>query len=492
MRKSISSMYFVTTALLLVVSAAIMSLIQLWMAMGYFSREQQETLTEVVNIVCTRLAEEADDLQQLREEGQLRTTLERAMKLVASTSRTILYITDADGVLALTTQENKKSEGQSKLTEQTMVEAASPAGFFESGTLGGLYNDRYYTAGRAFYKNGTTEIGGYVFVSSAVQNLHIFIGDMFSGFVLSAGLMMLASSLLAIVFTNRLTTPLRRISEAAGRFGKGDFSVRVPVSGTSEMAQLAETFNDMAHNLETIDSSRASFMGNIAHELRTPMTSIKGFIDGMLDGTIPPELQQRYLGLVSQEVGRLTRLIQSMLDISKLEAGEHRVNAQSYDIWESLVGVLSSVEQRLESQKIQLEGMNPSRTIVYADPDLIYQVVYNIVDNALKFTPEGGYLRIQVQKMGGEVKVSIRNSGQGIAPDALKFVFDRFYKEDKSRGLNKKGSGLGLHICKVLVTLCGGSIWAQSQEGEWCEFNFTLPCEPSTARKPGQGQKKNS
>ena len=291
--------------------------------------------------------------------------------------------------------------------------------------------------------------------------------------------------MLAIFFTTRLTTPLRRISEAARKFGGGDFSVRVPVDGDDEVAQLAVTFNNMARNLETIDSSRASFMGNIAHELRTPMTSIKGFIDGMLDGTIPDDMRQHYLGLVSQEVGRLTRLIQNMLDISKLEAGEYRVNAQSYDVWESLTGVVFSAEQRVEDQGVEIQGLAPQKTMVYADPDLVYQVVYNLFDNALKFTPKGGYIRFSVQKAGGFVTVSVENSGQGISAEALPFVFERFYKEDKSRGLNTKGSGLGLHICKVLIGLSGGKIWAESEEGRFCRFSFTLPCDcpPSEKRK---------
>ncbi|EJW97678.1 integral membrane sensor signal transduction histidine kinase, partial [gut metagenome] len=222
--------------------------------------------------------------------------------------------------------------------------------------------------------------------------------------------------------------------------------MRVPVDGDDEVSQLAMTFNTMARNLETIDQSRSSFMGNIAHELRTPMTSIKGFIDGMLDGTIPEDMSQHYLTLVSKEVGRLTRLIQNMLDISKLESGEYRVNAQSYDIWDSVTSVAFSAQERIDNHHIEVQGLEPKRTSVYADPDLVYQVVYNILDNAIKFTPDGGWIRFGVQKSGGFVTVSIRNSGQGIPKDVLPFVFERFYKADRSRGLNARGSGLGLHI----------------------------------------------
>lgn len=142
-------------------------------------------------------------------------------------------------------------------------------------------------------------------------------------------------------------------------------------------------------------------MGNIAHELRTPMTTIKGFIDGMLDGTIPPENQNHYLGIVSQEVGRLTRLIKNMLDITKLEAGEYKVNATTYDIWESITSVVFGAEQRLEANNIQISGFAPTKTLVLADQDLVYQVIYNLVDNAIKFCNVGGEIRFSVTQSKG-------------------------------------------------------------------------------------------
>ena len=239
----------------------------------------------------------------------------------------------------------------------------------------------------------------------------------------------------------------------------------------------------MAANLQQIDSSRGQFMGNIAHELRTPMTTIKGFIDGILDGTIPPELHNHYLQLVSQETGRLARLVQNMLDLSKLESGEYQVNARMFNIWETLTGVALSAEQRINDGQIDLEGLTmDERVLVYADPDLIHQVVYNLLDNAIKFTPAGGVIRFGVEKLGPEAEISIWNSGQGISEEALPFVFERFYKEDQSRGLHARGAGLGLHICKVLVNLSGGQIRVESKQGEWCRFVFTLPVEV-----PGRG-----
>ena len=175
-----------------------------------------------------------------------------------------------------------------------------------------------------------------------------------------------------------------------------------------------------------------------------------------------------------------------MLDITKLEAGEYKVNATTYDIWESITSVVFGAEQRLEANNIQISGFAPTKTLVLADQDLVYQVIYNLVDNAIKFCNVGGEIRFSVTQSKGAVTVGVRNTGSGIAPEALPYVFDRFYKEDKSRGLNTTGSGLGLHICKVLINLSGGKIWVDSKEGEYCEFLFTLPAPPSSPIKGGK------
>ena len=332
----------------------------------------------------------------------------------------------------------------------------------------------------------------YLLACMRSSTINEYVGDMFSSFILSAGLTLLLSSVLSIVLTNRITQPLHDIGEAARRFGGGDFSARVAPSGDDEITSLAQTFNSMAVNLESIDKSRSQFMGNLAHELRTPMTSVKGFVDGMLDGTIPPEMQHHYLEIVSQETGRLARLVQNMLDITKLEAGEYKVHARSYDVWETLTGVLLANEQRVLAGKIVINDLAPVPTMVYADPDLVHQVVQNLMDNALKFTPPGGNIRFEVKRLQpGIVEVSITNTGEGISPEALPFVFQRFYKEDASRGLNAKGSGLGLHICKVLITLSGGTIRVDSKQGEWCRFTFTLPEPPAPPRQRRGGKKES-
>ena len=365
-RKSISSAYFSMTAVVLVTSILAMGFLQMYLSMEYFKTDKENTLDDIVTLAAARASMEQGPLESWQESatGQ---QLQSTISLIGQSSGNVVFATDTAGRV-LMCSEGENCRHKTAVSEKILEKIRTDGEYFELGDLGGAAPQRYYTSARAVYDEAGRAMV-YVFASADAAGMGVFVSDMFSSFVLSAGLMLLVASVLSILLTSRLTTPLRRIAAAARKFGGGDFSVRVPVEGDDEVAQLAQTFNNMASSLETIDSSRASFMGNIAHELRTPMTTIKGFIDGMLDGTIPPEMQQHYLSLVSQEVGRLARLTQNMLDITKLEAGEYRVHASSYDVWETITAVVLSAEQRIEENKIQIDGFVPSKTMVYADAD---------------------------------------------------------------------------------------------------------------------------
>ena len=478
MRKSISVSFFSTAATLLLLGIVVMGVSQMCLFAKYFAEEKYDTEERVLTLALQSAQAYADGLRQPAE-GEEAGEAGNRLLLISETSDMAFTYVDAEGRVRLHTDRENGADGvvPAEVLEEIRT-AAAPGegmipGFYHALTdLGGVLKSRCYVTGARMDQ-------GYLFVSTSVQSFTEFAGEVFSNFVFSASLMLLCASIMSMMLTQRLTAPLHQISEAASRFGGGDFSVRVEgITGDDEVAALASNFNTMAANLEAIDSSRAQFMGNIAHELRTPMTTIKGFIDGILDGTIPPALQNHYLEIVSQEVGRLARLVQNMLDITKLEAGEYQVHARLYNIWETLTGAALAAEQRITAGGIELEGLGgDEQTLVYADPDLVHQVVYNLLDNAIKFTPKGGTIRLSAQRQGPEVEIAVWNSGVGISPEALPFVFERFYKEDQSRGLNAKGSGLGLHICKVLVNLSGGQIRVESQQGEWCRFVFTLPAE---------------
>ena len=471
-RHTISREFFSTIAAVLVLGLSVMCAIQTALSAAYFVNERRAALTAILDgaaALTERFAEAGyivtrplgDDRAQSARSGY---------ELFNTSSGAMVFVTAEDGSVLLHTEGADFTDR--RIPQKMLDQMDAGDDLFVTGTLDGVYTDKYYTAGRRIDINGTV---GYLFAASPMTALGSYIMDMLVMFGISAVAILLLCSLLCWVLARRITGPIEAISDAARKLGSGDFTARAPVDGCVELADFATTFNNMATRLQTIDNSRGQFMGNIAHELRTPMTTIKGFIDGMLDGTIPQEENQHYLTIVSQETGRLARLVQNMLDITKLEAGEVPVHARNYDLWKTVNDVVLSDEQRIEDGRIDIRGLGGPPMMIFADPDFVHQVVYNIVDNAIKFTPEGGTISFEAQKKGGMVEVRIENTGSGIAPEALPFVFERFYKEDRSRGMNTRGSGLGLHICKILVNLSGGQIHAESEEGQWCRFVFTLP-----------------
>ena len=295
-------------------------------------------------------------------------------------------------------------------------------------------------------------------------------------FIITAIICFAVGFLLIWLLTKRMITPLQQMSTAAKRFAVGDFSYRVKINSNDELSDLGIAFNDMADALDKLENSRRSFVANVSHELKTPMTSIAGFIDGILDGTIPAEKQEYYLKIVSDEVRRLSRLVVAMLNMSKMESGDFEMKPKNYNISDQIIHILLTFEQNIDKKHIEVRGVDrltPHR--VMADTDMIYQVIYNLFDNAVKFTNEGGYIEIRVTEDGEMVTVSIKNSGTGIKQNELSRVFERFYKVDKSRSLDAKGAGLGLYIVKMMIEMHGGKIVAKSDSESEAEFIFTLP-----------------
>ena len=471
-RRTISREFFSTIAAVLVLGLSVMCAIQTALSAAYFVNERRAALTAILDgaaALTERFAEAGYIVTEPLGDDRAQSA-RRGYELFNTASGAMVFVTAEDGSVLLHT--NGAEFTARPVPQELLSKMDEGEDLFITGTLDGVYEERYYTAGRRIEIGGKV---GYLFAASPVAALGPYIVDMLVMFGISAVAILLLCSLLCWVLARRITGPIEAISDAARKLGSGDFTARAPVDGCVELADFATTFNNMATRLQTIDNSRGQFMGNIAHELRTPMTTIKGFIDGMLDGTIPQEENQHYLTIVSQETGRLARLVQNMLDITKLEAGEVPVHARNYDLWKTVNDVVLSDEQRIEDGRIDIRGLGGPPMMICADPDFVHQVVYNIVDNAIKFTPEGGTISFEAQKKGGMVEVRIENTGSGIAPEALPFVFERFYKEDRSRGMNTRGSGLGLHICKILVNLSGGQIHAESEEGQWCRFVFTLP-----------------
>ncbi len=286
---------------------------------------------------------------------------------------------------------------------------------------------------------------------------------------------MLAAVIASYIITERISHPLKNMTGAAKRFAKGDFSERLTVQGSDEVADLANALNYMAESLENLEGMRNSFLASVSHDLRTPMTTISGFIDGITSGAIPEEQHEHYLGVISKEVHRLSRLVGQLLDISRLESGDRKFNMENFDIAEVARLIIISFEKELEGKKLDVEfDVEEDNIPVVADKDAIYQVLYNLCHNAIKFSRESGRFIIKISRIQGKkIKVSVYDDGQVIPHEEASHVFDRFYKSDKSRGLDKEGVGLGLYICKTVIDAHGEQIFLEPH-ADGCEFWFTL------------------
>jgi len=378
---------------------------------------------------------------------------------------------------------NEAEYMSSYVNEDVLESLAESGGMYDNGTLSGTFEDDRYTAGLAVHgDNG--EIIGYIFISTPSSTVTKSLSTIAKYFLFSVMGVLVLSVMLVKVASRELVRPMKEMRLALIEYGQGNFSKRIHVSGSNEISELCASFNQMADSLDQLESSRRGFMANISHDLKTPLTTIGGFIDGMLDDTIPLDRQKEYLKRISDETKRLNRLVNSILDITRLEAGQTSPKMVSFNINESITRVLLSFEKVIEDKKIKLDFDFNGKIDVFADEDMISRVLVNIIGNATKFTPDGGLLKVSAEKVEKKAVIKIANEGKGVSAEDLPFIFDRFYKADKSRGLDKKGTGLGLYIAKMLVQLNNGEISATSEIDGMTEFTFKLDCaEKTRARK---------
>lgn len=291
--------------------------------------------------------------------------------------------------------------------------------------------------------------------------------------------------ILISLLVHRFTKPLVEMNKVARSYAKGDFEERVAVTSSDEIGQLAESFNAMANDLQSLEDMRRSFVANVSHELKAPLASMWGFLQAVLDGSVPAEEQQEYLKIVLDETKRLSRLINDLLDFSKVESGELPMKPQRFDINELIARTLITFEGRIESKEIDVQlEFEFEHSFVWGDPERITQVIRNLIDNALKFSYEKGklILKTSVDNKEGLVYISVQDTGAGIPKEDLAHIWERFYKVDKAHTPGEEGTGLGLAIVKRIIDQHDSAMMVSSEMGKGTSFTFTLPFRAQPAR----------
>jgi len=388
-----------------------------------------------------------------------------------------LLITNAAGVVESCTDKTIINLG--KIVPDAMLHSvAADENRVILSTLGQIYPERRQVSGIPLSVNRNDEayIFGYLFVTSDIAAFRQEWNNFFSAFILIALSVMVIAFITSYVAMKKQVEPLNEMAVAARRFARGEFNVRVKDQGRQdEIGQLTEAFNVMADSLESSEQQRRDFIANLSHELKTPMTVIGGFADGLLDGTISQEEEKRYLGIISSETRRMSRLVRSMLEISTLRSAESGINIENrFDISEVVRLALLSLDGKIEEKQLDIDAELPDEKIITrGDADSITQVVFNLIDNAIKFSNTGGLIKLEIWVKGIKAYVSVTNAGETIPADELPLIFERFHKADKSRSINRDGVGLGLYIVKMILDNHNEDIFVTSSSGI-TKFIFSL------------------
>lgn len=477
--------YFRVTLAIIIITIIAMGCVFALFLTNYWTGSTVDTLkSNAFNVAMT--AEGLFSSGRMNEdEAEANLILCNSLNMVSESLGADVFMTDLSGKIVLCkdiidSKLEVKNEGKCTFHDgyvvpKRIVDATSGDGYYTIDTLEGLYGERSIIVGKSVEYDG--KLIGYIYAATPVRDViapyAIQMLKLFGG---AATISVVIAVILIYLFSYGLTRPLEEMSRITKLYARGDFSKTIKVRGNDELSDLAGNLNAMGQSLAIIEDSRKSFVANVSHELKTPMTSIGGFIDGILDGTIPHSEESKYLRIVSDEVKRLSALVMTMLTLSKIEAGEEKLHASETELRGLLFNALLKFEKPIEDAGINVDGFEDMPSVkVVADENMLYQVAYNLYDNAVKFTNEGGTVSTSVLELPDRVTVSITNSGVGMSEEEQKRVFERFYKVDKSRSEHVKGVGLGLNLAKTIVELHGGEIQVSSIPGTSTTFSFWVP-----------------
>lgn len=375
---------------------------------------------------------------------------------------------------------------------EILVNSSKPADISNPEKINGFsitdFGSRYYQIGN-FYNYFSEDylsvfsqitinykVKGYVIIHKPVSEIVSYQTDLLNISYLTFLILFGCAFVLLVVFTFTIYLPVRKIIRGADAYADGDFNYKINVHSNDELGYLSASLNYMANELNTLEEDQRKFVSNVSHDFRSPLTSIKGYVEAMLDGTIPVEIQEKYLKIIVFETERLTKLTHSLLELNKYGSHGSMLDRSDFDINQTIKMTAQTFEGICKEKRISFHLILTGQSMfVRADMSKIQQVIYNLIDNAIKFSHHDSEITIETTEKNEKVFISVKDTGIGIPRDSLSKIWERFYKTDLSRGKDKKGTGLGLAIVREIIQAHDENINVISTEGVGTEFIFTLP-----------------
>ena len=402
--------------------------------------------------------------------AELESSIPYQLSLVGKFINSNIWIVDDDGKIILDSNNGRFN--------QHLIENFDPASGTDNYTIGNYYNmfsaDMLSVSAPIIYKYSPV---GYIIIHMPMEQVTASANEFLNIVYLTAAIIFLLSLILLVVFTYSVYKPLKTITYGAKEYAAGNLKheIKLKSSHMDEMGYLAVTLNYMSSELANMEEYQKNFIANVSHDFRSPLTSIKGYLTAILDGTIPSEMQEKYISRVISETERLNKLTEGMITLNSLNS-KGLLNKSNFDINRTIKDVCASNENICTKKNISFELTFAAETeMVFADYGKIQQVLYNLIDNAIKFSKNDSTIYISTSMRQKKVFVSVKDSGCGIPKDSIKKIWDRFYKSDSSRGKDKNGTGLGLSIVKEIISAHNEHIDVISTENVGTEFIFSLP-----------------
>ena len=398
---------------------------------------------------------------------------------VAQIAGARIILCETDGQIVYATDGARIYNYEQTVPRSVLDQVTTRGRYSGMSDLGGIFTStQFVTAVPVTAANGTIQtVRGVVIVTTGAAAIAMLWRSMLRIFLATVVVALVIAVIVGSITSARMVRPLNAMTDAARQFGRGDFSARICgyEQRRDELGALAEAFNNMADSIEQSETRRNEFIANVSHELKTPMTTIAGFAEGILDGTIPPERERESLQVISDETRRLSRLVRRMLDLSRLQAqGQGLAAREQFDVCEVMLRVLVSLEGRITGNGLDVQTELPEeKLMVVGDPDAVTQVCYNLLDNAAKFATPGSAITVGIAARDDKAWVTVSNEGATIPPEELPLLFERFHKADHSRSQDRDGVGLGLYIVKTILNNMSQDVTAESQDGV-TKFTFTL------------------